>query len=82
MLGTCCAVALEYDEIKDTYLVGHDDSWLVSVQKDQMTKFLRVKVIAARVHAQPKCRLLNTKIPKNIVRRLTIMRNSEGKTKV
>ena len=82
LLGMCCAVDVEYDEIKDTYLVRNDDAWIGSVQKDAMSKLLGVRVVAARAHVQPRRRLMNTKIPKKNIRRLTIMLNSDGKTKL
>ncbi len=78
----CCAVDIEYDEINKTYIVRNDNAWLGSVQKDNMAKLLGVRVIAARAHVQPRRGLMNTRIPKRNVGRLTIMINSEGKTKL
>ncbi len=47
-----------------------------------MSKLLRVRVLAARAHVQPRRGLMSTKIPKRSVGRLTIMLNSDGKTKL
>ncbi len=39
LLGMCCAVDIEYDEIHNTYLVRNDDTWLGNVQQDNMSNF-------------------------------------------
>ena len=46
------------------------------------SNLLGIRVKAARAHVQPRRRFMHTKIPKKNVRRLTVMVNNEGKTKL
>ena len=59
---------------------GKTDAWLKPNEKDQLSKLLGVKVLAARAHAAPRNKLFKNTIPKQKVRRLTVMLSEDLKT--
>jgi hypothetical protein len=70
VLAMCYAV----NEFKDY------DEWVRPSETDQLRTLLGVKVLAARVHARPGRKLFKTTIPKENVRRLSIMINEKMET--
>jgi len=52
------------------------------VKKESLSKLLGVKVLAARAHGQARRKLFKTTIPRQDVRRLTVMIDKNQQTKV
>ena len=59
-----------------------EDSWLKSSGKSDLSKLLGVKVLAARAHSHVRNKMFSTKMPKERVRRLTVMMTENSETKL
>ena len=58
------------------------DDWLKPCEKDNLSKLLGVKVLAAKAHGIARRKLFKTTIPRQDVRRLTVMIDENQQTKL